>query len=256
MFVFKEPGAVFFAVFGTLLVATELGFRAARRRSLALEASALSLLSTLEAAILGLLALLLGFSFSMAANRYETRKQVLLDEANAIGTTYLRRELLPEPERARVTALLRRYIDVRIEFYDRNRERADRAEATGREIQKDLWAEAVLASAKNEHPVSVGLFVSSLNDLIDLDEKRLVALENRVPETVFVLLVLIASTAAWATGHAAGRGNRRFTLEAAAMPFLVACVVAFIVDLDRPMRGFVRTGQASMVRTRAGMQAP
>ena len=105
------PVSVFF------LLGDEPGFRLGRRKRPAVDEDARSQIITIQGAMLGLLALLLGFTFSMAMSRFEVRKQQILDESNAIGTTYLRAQLMPEPQRKEVSDLLRQYVEVRLQFY-------------------------------------------------------------------------------------------------------------------------------------------
>lgn len=100
------------------LVATESGFRFGRRAQTRAAEGSLSEIGTLQGAMLGLLALLLGFTFAMAMSRFEARKQLVLDESNAIGTTFLRAQLLPQPPRREISNLLRQYVDVRLALYE------------------------------------------------------------------------------------------------------------------------------------------
>jgi hypothetical protein len=107
---------IFLVSTGALLLFTELGFLLGRKAGRTTSDRARSQIGAIQAAILGLLALLLGFTFAMAMSRFDIRKQLVLDEANAIGTTYLRTQLLPEPQRQELAELLRRYVRVRLEF--------------------------------------------------------------------------------------------------------------------------------------------
>src|SRR5262249_6552054 len=153
-------------------LASEIGFRVGRRRRPSVDDTTRANVSSVQAAMLGLLALLLGFTFALSAERFAARKKVVLDEANAIGTTYLRSRFLEEPRRDRVAALLRRYVDARIAFADTDEARRLAAERRIRDLDRQLWDECVGASHDATHPVLVGLFAETLNQLIDLDEKR------------------------------------------------------------------------------------
>jgi hypothetical protein len=140
--------------------------------------------NAMVASILGLLAFLLAFTFSLAASRFDARRQVVLAEANAIGTTYLRTRLLPEPHRTESARLLREYVDVRV----RGVAESTVLEAVSRseELQESLWSEAVKASEnKNSNPVMTGLFIQSLNETIDVHAKRVqVGARNRIPVSI------------------------------------------------------------------------
>jgi hypothetical protein len=241
------------AIFVGLVGAHEIAFRIARGALSSLDDAGRSQLATLQASILGMVALLLGFTFGMAASRYDLRKQVFLDEANAVGTAYLRSKLLPEPEREEAGALFRGYVDARLEFYGSNAEQSQTAEQRGKRIQQSLWTHALEASTNSASPVSVGLFVLALNNVIDLDEKVIVALENHVPNTILIVLGFGTLSGAVATGCGSGVCRRRMAPGTLVLPFLLASVIAIIVDLDRPQHGFIRVGQQSMLRLRESL---
>jgi hypothetical protein len=140
---------------------------------------------------------MIGFTFSMALNRYDTRRSAVVDEANAIGTIDLRARMLPEPHASEVRKLLRDYVDIRIELSGarRNPTSWEKARQHSNAIQADLWQHAVTVSTADLRSTPAGLFVRSLNDMIDLQEKRLAAVRAHVPPAVFVLLYAIAAVA-------------------------------------------------------------
>lgn len=136
--------------------------------------------------ILGLLAFLLAFTFGLAAARFEARRQTVLEEANAIGTTYLRARLLPDPERTESAKLLREYVDVRLpDSRQKNTSQAiTQAITRSEELQEQLWSQAI-AAAEKKPTVVTGLFVQSLNEVIDLHAKRtLVGGRSRIPISI------------------------------------------------------------------------
>src|SRR5262249_37334265 len=161
-----------------------------RRRSPQTDERARSYEVTLQGAILGLLGLLLGFTFAMAVSRFDNRKRLVVDEATALGSAFLRARLLPEPEQSEVTKLLRQYLDARMELTRGNPAASSREELTERaaRLQGLLWAQAVRATEQDRQAVATGLFVQSLNDVIDMAGKRDAALANHVPESVLLLL--------------------------------------------------------------------
>lgn len=248
-------------VLGGLVVfcsVTEVGFQLGRRRRAGADEGLQSHMSALQAALLGLLALLLGFTFAMAVARFDTRKALVLEEANAIGTTYLRAQLLPPPHRQELLHLLRTYVDARLAFYDAgiDRVRLDAAHTTTIGLQEQLWRVTVALAEHDPHSVPIGLFIQALNDVIDLHEKRLRALENHVPETVLVLVFGVAAVALGFIGHSCGLsgGTRRFA-STALVAALIVLVLAIILDLDRPRRGLIKVSQDSMVRLKATLEA-
>lgn len=239
-----------------LLLATEVGYRFGDRVPPGLTDSAKAPVLGISGALFGLLALLLGFTFSMALSRFEQRKQLVLQEANAIGTTYLRAGLLPEPDRSAVASLLRSYVDVRLDFHNLRDDPAqfktviDRTE----QLQRELWSHAVAAVPKSEPPVTTGLFIESLNDVIDLHSARVAAMNNHVPEVVLVLLFLVAIMAALLVGYGCGLMERRHSLSTTTMVLLIALVITVIVDLDRPSRGLIHVSQERMIKLRESIK--
>ena len=172
-----------FVMLALLLLATEVGFRIGYRTRVGVDEGAKSQVGTISGAIIGLLALLLGFTFAMALSRFDLRKQLVLEESNAIGTTYLRSRLLPEPVRTEVNGLLRSYVDSRLDFYraGQDDERLREALERTKRLQGQLWAQVAAAVEKDDRETTTGYFITSLNDVIDLHSSRLTAMENHVP---------------------------------------------------------------------------
>ena len=157
-------------------LAWRMGFASSRKKSDADKAS-----GTVRSAVLALLGLLLGFSFAIAAARHETRRELLVEEANSIGTTARRAQLLPKPHAANVVQLLREYVPLRIEAH-REAQFSDQFATTRKrsaELQDRMWAEAVAAAA--EQPSSItSTFITGLNQTIDLEATRIAAKRNHV----------------------------------------------------------------------------
>jgi hypothetical protein len=231
------------------LLAIEAGFRLGRRNRLTIGEHAKSQINTIQGAILGLLALLLGFTFAMAISRFEVRKQLVLDEANAIGTTFLRAQLLTEPQRQEVSNLLRQYVEVRLKSYKAgvDPERFREAQKQTEQLHLLLWSSAIALGEKDPRAVTTGLFIQSLNEVIDLYSKRLTALENHVPEIILVLLCCVALAANGLIGYGCGLGERRNFFVTLTASMLIAFVILVIVDLDRPRRGLIRVSQERML---------
>jgi hypothetical protein len=145
-------------LFVSLLVAGEAGFRLGRRTRADTGDAIRSQIGTIEGGILGLLGLLLGFTFSMAVSRFDTRKRMAVEEANAIGTAALRGQMLPQPHRTEVADLFRRYVDVRVEVSRDAGVRGD-SDARANRLQEQLWAQAVAGAAKDPRAIPTGLFI-------------------------------------------------------------------------------------------------
>ena len=153
----------------------QLGVRAEGRGS--------SNLTTLESAMLGLLALMIAFTFSMALSRFDLRRDALLNEANVIGTTALRARLLPEPHRTETLKLLQEYVQIRLDIARSGSSLVERMAVVDRSnaIQESLWQQAKAMAAKDKGLIPTGLFIESLNVMIDDQGKRLAALRSRLP---------------------------------------------------------------------------
>jgi hypothetical protein len=211
---------------------------------------------TIQGAIIGVLALLLAFTLSMAISRYETRRQLVLDEANAIGTTYLRSKMLPAPYPAQAADLLRQYVANRLEFYNAGIDdvRMQAANDQAVQLQGQLWSIATAASAQDNRAVPTGLIVQTLNDTIDLQGKRLAATRNSVPETVILLLLGVAIATAAIIGYNSGLSNRRHLSAALTLIVLITVIIWVLIDLDRPRRGLILISQQSMLDLQQTLQ--
>jgi hypothetical protein len=233
-----------------LVMATEAGFRAGRKVRSRLEETARSQVGVISGALLGLLALLLGFTFSMAQNRHGLRQGLVVEEANDIGTTYLRARQLPEPYRTETANLLRGYVDVRLDFFRAGVDQEHLKAANDRttQLQNQLWSNALGVVGKDDRMSTSGLFIQSLNNVIDDHEKRLAAMENHVPESVLLLLFIVALVTSVCVGYGCGLGAHRQFLPTTMMLLLIMLVITVIIDLDRPRRGWIRVSQNSMIR--------
>src|ERR1043166_1197380 len=160
---------LFIVILLVVLISVEFGYRLGRYRRRGSEQEKEAPVGTMVGATLGLLAFILAFTFGLAAARFDARRQVLLDEANAIGTTYLRAGILPE-RGEQIRALLREYVDARLEAV----QSGNIAEGISRSeiIQQQLWSHAEAVGGQNPNSIVVGLFVQSLNEVIDLHAKR------------------------------------------------------------------------------------
>jgi hypothetical protein len=222
-----------------------LGVRAAHRGAAAV--------STLEGAILGLLALMIGFTFSMALARYEARHDGAVTEAASIGTTALRARLLPAPHDRESVKLLREYVQIRLDLAQGPIGRAgfDRAIARSNLLQEALWQQAQAVAAKDNGMVPTGLFIQSLNEMIDDQEKRLSAMSNRLPLVVFAALYAMSIMGIGFAGYGSGVESKRSRVPVLVTGILVAGMVLLIQDIDRPGAGFIRVSQQPLVNAAA-----
>jgi hypothetical protein len=244
---------IFLIGFAVVLGATEIGrvigVRSAGRSS--------DNVSTLQSAVLGLLALMIGFTFAMALSRFESRRDAVLNEANAIGTTALRARLLPEPHRTEALKSLREYVKIRLDITQRPVSRTELLVAIDRsnKLQEALWQQAMAMAAKDSGMVPTGLFIQTLNEMIDNQGKRLAAVQNRVPSIVLLALFGLAAFANAFAGYASGLDAGRTRFPVYIVGLLISAVILLIFDLDRPNLGFIQVSQQPMIDTAASIAA-
>jgi hypothetical protein len=246
MSLFDHPRWLFLAVFGGLILVTEAGCWLARRTDINADETYHEQISGIRDSLFVLLSLLIGFTFSMALDRYDQRRQTAIDEANAIGTTLLRARLLAEPENGRATELLKQYVGLRMAFFNAHLESPEMAEIeTGsKRIQNQLW-DLTASGAQRDRTVIMGAFVQTLNEMIDLDAKRLAARENRIPLVIWVLISMIALFATFLTGLSL---KKRFWVSLVLLPAMLAVSIALVADLDAPTHGFILVDHRPMER--------
>jgi hypothetical protein len=254
--ILRSDWLMLLVVGGILLLATEIGYRLGARHSPERRQARRGQSGALQGALLGLLGLLLGFTFAMAVGRYDARKQLVLEESNGIGTVWLRAGYLSAPARDLIRSTLMDYIDARIDGAAApvgSPEYAAQA-ARSEKDQAAMWR-ATVAEIKAHDTESVSLFTSSLNDLIDTDGKRQAAARNHVPPTVWLLLMVVTVTVCGTTGYATGLGDSgRHALAMLVLPVLLTIVITIIADLDNPHRGLIQVSQQLMVDLRNTLQ--
>jgi hypothetical protein len=245
---------IFVVFFALMLAATEIGFRLGRKSEAKTPERTKSLVSTVEAAILAVLGLLLGFTMSMAVARFEVRKQLVLEEANAIETSRLRTELLPAPEATEIASILREYIQVRVQYGTAGADptRLDGLRTQTVHLQDEFWKGAVAYGQKDPNPVRAGLLLQSLNQAIDLESARRMAFQNHVPESVIYVNGIVGILAALLVGYAYGLNGRRQIFSMWVLAVAITLVLALIIDLDRPRSGFIRVSQQPMIDLQQG----
>ena len=211
----------------------------------------------LQAALLGLVGLVLAFGLALAVGRYESRRTAVVDEANAIGTTYLRAQTLPEPIRTQSLERLVRYTDTSIALSETvpNSPKARAAIADGQRLQRELWGLAGQALAEKPVDSSPRLYVETLNEMIDMQTVRVAGLNNRVPGAVLAVEVGGAAVALALLAFylsILGRGVGTVLLAAG----LITLLLLVTFDLDRPRRGLIQVPDAPLVDLRASMELP
>ena len=245
---------LFVAILIVVLLAVELGYRLGKFRRSRHELEKEAPVGTMVGATLGLLAFILAFTFGLAAARFDTRRQVLLDEANAIGTTYLRAGMLPE-RGEQIRGLLREYVGVRLDAV-RSGNVAEGIRQS-ENIQHQLWTQTESVGQKNPNSILVGLFVQSLNETIDLHAKRVQAgLRSRIPGAIWLGLFAVAGLSLATMGYHAGLSGTRRSLAILAVAVTFSVVIELIADLDRPQEGVLRMSQQVLIDVQRSMNPP
>jgi len=245
---------VFVAILVVVLLSVECGYRLGKYRRSRHEQEKEAPVGTIVGATLGLLAFILAFTFGLAAARFDARRQVLLDEANAIGTTYLRAGMLPE-RREEIRKLLRDYVDTRLEAVRLGKIAEGIRQSEN--LQNEVWTQATAVGEKNSNSIVVGLFVQSLNEMIDLHAKRVQAgLRSRIPGAIWLGLFAVAALSLATMGYHAGMVGTRRSLAILAVAFTFSVVIELIADLDRPQEGVLKVSQQALVDLQRSMNAP
>ncbi len=245
-------------LFILLILAMEAGYRLGSKATTSAVEAPRAQANAIQASLLGVLALLLGFTFSLSLQRYDSRSAAVVTEANAIGTTYLRAELLPDSMRSEVQILLRDYLELRVRESAiplSNREGRQALLLEAGRVQNELWRYAVLASEEDKSPVTAGLFIQALNALIDSFSSRNAVLDRHVPEVVMILLFCTFLMTWGIVGYTSGVAGHRPSFVTYLMLVLIVLLVYIIIDLDRPRRGLIEIDHSSLYTLQAALDA-
>jgi hypothetical protein len=237
-------------VFAAIFMMAELGILLGRmfRETQSTE------LGTFTGASLGLLALLLGFSFSLALSRYDARRGWALEEANAISSTANFALMLPKQAQRPILSLLRQYALIRRDLgipYDPFKMNADIARSV--EIQNTLWQQATQLSDDDTRSLAINRFINSLNEMNNVHERRLTALRYHVPYAVTFILMGVSMLVIGFTGYHVGITGARRHGSLLMMTLMVTAVIMLIVDLDRPARGLIQVPVTALEDALQGM---
>lgn len=247
------PLSVLFLLFGLFLgLGIEGGYRLGKWRRARIADEKEQPVGAMVASILGLVALVLGFTFSLAGLRFDDRRMAVLEEANAIGTTYLRARLLAEPQRSEIAKLLREYVAIRIEATQEGK--TQQAIVRSEELHELLWLQAAAVAEKDTHSIVTGIFIQSLNDVIDLHSKRvLVGIRSRIPLVIWLGLFCLSLLGMASVGYQSALSGTRRSPAMLGLVLAFAVVLLLIADLDRGQEGLLRISQQSMIDLQKSM---
>jgi hypothetical protein len=249
----QHPAFLFFSLIVCLPLAAALGAVVLHRRA-PLSEEARENYNVVQGATLTLLALLIGFTLSMSVSRYDQRKNYEEEEANAIGTEYLRADLVGA-DAARIKALLARYLEARIEYYQtRDHATLDANNRTTAALQTQLWDSVRQAAAAQPNPVTA-LVVAGMNDVLNTQGYTQAAWLNRIPVAAWVLMLIIAFFSNIMQGYGArGQGGRRVLMFV--LPVTVSLSLTLIADIDSPRAGLIRVAPLNLLSLQQSIQTP
>lgn len=236
---------VLFAIIA--LIASELGYRLGHGWQVRTADEKQGATGMITGSLLALMAFLLATTMGMATDRFDKRNDLVLIEANAVNTTYLRAGYLPEPASSEVRDLLREYVPLRTIG------NADMADVRARmsrsaELHTKLWSITEELARSTPQPANLSLFMVSLNEMINLHETRVaVGIYGRVPATILLLLLFGSTMTLSMVGFNAGLSQRRSNLSTAVLILVLGAVITLVVDLDRSREGFVKVNQQPLI---------
>jgi hypothetical protein len=236
-------------LFIALLVCLEAGFRLGRWNYQRSPDTAYEGIGAIEGTVFALLGLLLAFSISGAAGRLDTRRELIVQEANDIGTAYLRIDLLPPDQQPALRSLFREYLDVRLSIYEHLDDDALREQTLTRmsALQAEIWSAAVAAGEANARESTRLLLLPAINDMIDITTTRRVALSTHLPALITLLLIGLSLVAAVAAGYSMSKRQVRSWIHMIGFAALVALTLYVVLDLENPRSGLIRLDSADQV---------
>ncbi|MCG2837523.1 hypothetical protein L6J37_11850 [Photobacterium sp. WH77] len=242
---------IFVGIALLMLLFCEIGFQFGRHAFARKDKEVPGPLGSMVGGLLGMLAFVLAFTFSIASSQHEIRRNNVLEEANVIGTAYLRADLLDESSESIVKDLLKSYVEIRLAAASGSDINEALRESLA--IHRQLWDAVSTAAIANPSPLS-SLMVQATNDLIDMHEKRVTgALRSRIPASIWVALAAITALAMIALGTQVGYSGKRRLIAVIPLLLAFAVLVTLVVDLNRPQNGLIKVSQQSMVDLQNGM---
>ena len=247
------------ALFSGMLALLEIGRRIGLRRMAQDSEGARAGVGAVEGAVFGLLGLLIAFTFSGAASRFDTRRQLIVEETNDIGTAYLRLDLLPVDQQPALREKFRQYVDTRLAVYAKLPDIAAAKEelAKGNRLQGEIWRQAVSASrTQGASPAAPMLLLPALNAMIDITTTRTMAAQMHPPAIIIAMLFGLALAGALLAGYAMAAAKSRSWLHMIGFALATAFVIYVILDMEYPRVGLIRVDafDQALVEFRQSMQ--
>ncbi len=228
-------------LFLAMLVSMEIGYRIGRRGRFSHTETSIEVIGTVDAAVFGLLGLILAFTFSGASDRLVVRRAQIVQEANAIGTAYLRIDVLNPSAQSPIRQLFRDYLELRIQVFDKFLDRAASAAALEKSerVQREIWSRSVMACRADPKPDACLLVLPALNEMIDITTTRTMAARTHAPTIILALLVMLAVVAGMISGFAMSPQAKRSTFHMLLFSLVVAGSIYVVLDLEYPRAGLI-----------------
>lgn len=237
------------SVFGLVCLCNEIGFRFGVRRHANEPETSRAVANTIKASIIGFVAFMLGFAFSISSGRHDIRRQVVLDEANAAGTLYLRAGFLQDVERDRLRELLKQYVTQKIELFNLGQDFRSN-NSLKQEMSNQLvllWPILERSQEKDSQAVLVSQIVPAANEVIDLNSTHDWAFSSQTPVSVLMVLLTSVLISASLIGHSFGQCGNRHIFMCLAFNLLFTLTLYLILDFDGPRYGLIRVDQSPLV---------
>ncbi len=244
MTLFLESGASLAALLAAILLSLELGRRIGARHWRNDPAGADKGTAPIEGAVFGLMGLIIAFTFSGALSRYDSRRDLILQESNAIGTAWLRLDLLPAETRAAMQPDFRRYLDLRL---SETRASASRASAEVAALQQKIWTRAVEAARRTPDPGITTQVLPAINAMFDCASARYVATQTHPPASVYLLLLVLALLCALLAGYGMSASKARSWLHILCFSGSLLMAIYVIIDVEFPRKGLIRVDRYDQV---------
>ena len=236
-------------LFVAMVVCLEAGYRIGRRQLKLHPEFAHEGIGAIEAAVFALLGLLLGFSFAGGTSRLDARRDLIVKEANAIGTAYLRVDLLASGDQPEMRRLFREYLDSRLRFYEKLSDQSLSAQelAHSTQIQQQIWTQALADGRADSSQNVTRMLLPAVNDMIDVTTSRSVALQTHLPPLILGLLISMALLSGLLAGYAMAGRKARSHMHMVIYAAVVAITIYAVLDLDYPRSGLIRLTAADNV---------
>jgi hypothetical protein len=249
--------ALSIGLFAGTVICLEVGYRLGGRATDKPELTHEGI-GAIEAAVFALLGLLLGFSFAGGTSRLDTRRALIIQEANAIGTAYLRLDLLRAQDQPELRLSFRQYVAARLKIYERlpDLPAAEQELRRATELQQKIWSQAVIAARADSTQVAARLLLPAINDMFDVTTSRTVALHTHLPALILLLLISVALLSGLLAGFAMARRRSRSWLHMVVYALVLAITVYAVIDLDYPSSGLIRleSAESALIKLRDSIQ--